>query len=79
MINKTYLHPVTTSDYSKSVSSFHVLASHTPSNKISPYLKLKLLVLSSAIFYPLPYSPKNLFKSYLCYKTIFCHKVTLDM
>ena len=59
MINKTYLHPIRTSDYSKKVSSCHVLTFHPPSNKITPYLKLKLLLLSSGIFYSPPHSPKN--------------------
>ena len=60
MTNKTYLHPIRPSDYSKSVSSCHVLTSRPHSNKISPYLKLKLLVLSPGIFYPPSYSLKNL-------------------
>ena len=41
MINKTYLHPIRTSDYSNRLSSCHVLTSHLPSNKTSPYSKLK--------------------------------------
>ena len=60
MINKTYLHPIRTSDYSKSVSSCHVLTSRLVSNKIFPYLKLKLSVLSCGVFYPPLHSPKNL-------------------
>ena len=60
MMNKTYLHPTRTSHYSKSISPCHVLTSHPPSKKISPYLKLKLPLLSSGIFYPPPHSPKNL-------------------
>ena len=60
MINKTYLHPVSTSGNSKSVSSCHVLTSHLPSSKTDPYLKLKLPLLSSEIFYSPPHSPKNL-------------------
>ena len=60
MINKTYLHPIRTSDYSKSVSSCHVFPCRPPSNKISLYLKLKLPLLSSRIFYPPPHSPKCL-------------------
>ena len=60
MINKTYLHPIRTSDYSNSVSSYHVLIFHPPSNKISPCSKLKLPLLSSGIFYPPHYSSKNL-------------------
>ena len=59
MINKIYLHPIKTSDYSNSVSSCHVLTSHPSSNKISPYSILKLSLLSSRIFYPPPLSPKN--------------------
>ena len=61
MTNKTYLHPTTY--YSKSVSSCHVLTSHLPSNKISPYLKLKLSLLSPGIFHPSPHSPKSLYRS----------------
>ena len=61
MINKTYLHPIRTSHYSKNVSSCHVLTSHSLSNKLSPYLKLKPPLLSSGIFYPPPHSPKNLY------------------
>ena len=60
MINKTYLHPIRTSDYSNSISSCHVLTSYPPSNKISPYSILELPLLSSRIFYPPPHSPKNL-------------------
>ena len=60
MINNTYLHPTRTSDYSKSVPSCYVSTSHPPSNKTSPYSILKLPLLSSRIFYPLPLSPKNL-------------------
>ena len=60
MINKTYLHPIITSDYFNSISSCHVLTSHPPSNKISPYSVLQLPLLSSRIFYPQPHSPKNL-------------------
>ena len=73
MINKTYLHPLRTSDYSKSVSSCHLLTSHAPSNKISAYLKLKLPLLSSGIFYSPPHSIK-IFKGYFRYKTIFVIK-----
>ena len=51
MINKTYLHPIRTSDYSNSVSSYYVLTSHPHCNKISPYSKLKLAILNSGIFY----------------------------
>ena len=54
MINKTYLHPIRTSDYSNSVSSCHALTSHSPSNKISPNPKLKLPLLGSEIFIPYP-------------------------
>ena len=60
MINKTCLHPIITSDYFNSISSCHVLTSHPPSNKISPYSILELPLLSSRIFYPPPHSPKNL-------------------
>ena len=60
MINKTYLHPIKTSQYSKSVSPCHALTSYPPSNKISPYLELKLPLLNSGIFYALPHSPKDL-------------------
>ena len=68
MINKTYLHPIRTSDYSNRLSSCHLLTSHLPSNKTSPYSKLKnpncsivqLLLLSSGIFCPPLHSPKNL-------------------
>ena len=60
MVNKTYLHPIRTSDYSYSVSSCHILTSNPPSNKISTYAKLKLPLLSSGIFYPPSHSPKNL-------------------
>ena len=42
MINKTYLHPIRTSDYSNSTSSCHLLRSHPPSNKINPYAILEL-------------------------------------
>ena len=59
-INKTYQHSIRTSDYSSSISSCHVLTSHVPSNKISPYSILELPLLSSRIFYPPPHSPKNL-------------------
>ena len=59
MINKTYLNAIRTSDYSNSVSSCHVLTCLAPSNKKSPYSKLKhpsrnifqLPLLSSGIFY----------------------------
>ena len=62
MINKTYLHPVRTSDYSNIVSPCHVLTCPAPSNKNSSHSKLKqtsrnifqLPFLSSEIFYP-PY------------------------
>ena len=60
MINKTYLHPIRTSDYSNSISPCRVLTSHPSSNKISPYSILELPLLSSRIFYPPPRSPKNL-------------------
>ena len=60
MINKTYLRHIRISHYSKNISSCHVLNSHPSSNKISPYLKLKLPFLSFVIFYPPPHSPKNL-------------------
>ena len=60
MMNKTYLHPIKTSHYSKSVSPCHALTSYPPSNKISSYLELKLPLLSSGIFYPQTHSPKNL-------------------
>ena len=60
MINKTYLHHIRTPEYSNSVSSCHALTSHFPSNKISPYSKLKLPLLSPEIFYAPPQSPKNL-------------------
>ena len=60
MINNTYLHPTRTSDYSKSVPSCYVSTSHPPSNKTSPYSILKLPLLSSRIFYPVPLSHKNL-------------------
>ena len=60
MINKTYMHPTRTSNYSKRVSSCHVLTFRPPSNTTSLYLKLKLPILSSGIFYPPPHSPKNL-------------------
>ena len=65
MINKTYLYPIRTSDYSNSVSSCHVLTSPPPFNKISPHSKLKypsrnifqLPLLSSGVFYfPTPQS-----------------------
>ena len=55
MINKTYLHPIRTSDYFNSVLTFHPL-----SNEISTYSILKLSLLSSIIFYSPPLSPKNL-------------------
>ena len=59
MINKTYLHPVRTSNYSNIVSSCHILTCPAPSNKNSPHSKLKhtsrnifqLPFLSSGIFY----------------------------
>ena len=59
MINKVYLHPTRTSDFSNSVSSCHVLTYPPPSNKNSPHSKLKdssrnisqLLLLSSENFY----------------------------
>ena len=59
MINKTYLNAIRTYDYSNSVSSCHVLTCLAPSNKKSPYSKLKhpsrnifqLPLLSSGIFY----------------------------
>ena len=59
MINKTYLHPIRTSDYFSSVSSCHILTCPAPSNKNSPHSKLKhpsrnifqLPLLSSGIFY----------------------------
>ena len=59
MINKTFLHPVRTSDYSNIVSSCHILTWPAPSNKNSPHSKLKhtsrnifqLPFLSSGIFY----------------------------
>ena len=60
MINKIYLHPIRTSEYSKSVPSCHVSTSHPPSNKISPYLKPKLPLLSFGIFYSLPHRSKKL-------------------
>ena len=60
MISKTYLHPIRISDYSNSISSCHVLKSHPPLNKISPYSILELPLLSSRNFYPPPHSPKNL-------------------
>ena len=41
MINKTYLHPIGTCDYFKSVSSCHVLTCPYSSNKNSPHSKLK--------------------------------------
>ena len=60
MINKTYLHPVRTSDYSNSISSCHVFTSHPPSNKISLYSIPEETLLNSRISYlPLP-SLKNL-------------------
>ena len=74
MINKTYLHPIRTSDYSKSVSSCHVLTSRPASNKIFPYLKLKLTVLSSGIFYPPLHSPKNVTSAI---KLFFFEKIML--
>ena len=59
MINKVYLHPTRTSDFSNSVSSCHVLTYPLASNKNSPHSKLKdpshnifqLLLLSSENFY----------------------------
>ena len=42
MINKTYLHPIRTSDYSNSASWCHVLTSHPTSNQISLYSNQKL-------------------------------------
>ena len=59
MINKVYLHPTRTSDYSNSVSSCHVLTYPPPSNKNRPHSKLKdssrnifqLSLLSSGNFY----------------------------
>ena len=60
LINKTYLHPLRTSDDSNSISSCHVLTSHPSSNKISPCSVLELPLLSSRIFYPPLHSPKNL-------------------
>ena len=59
MINKTYLHPVRTSNYFNIVSSCHILTCPAPSNKNSPHSKLKhtsrnifqLPFLSSGIFY----------------------------
>ena len=60
MIDNTYLHPIRTSDYSNSVSSCHVLTSHSPSNNTSPHSKLKLALLSSGIFYPSHRSTKYL-------------------
>ena len=78
MINKTYLHPIRTSDYSKSVSSCHLLTSHAPSNKISAYLKLKLPLLSSGIFYSPPHSHKDL-QRLLPLQNYFRHKVALDI
>ena len=60
MINKTYLHPIRTPEYSNSESSCHALTSHSPSNKISPYSKLKLPLLSPETFFAPPHSPKNL-------------------
>ena len=41
MINKAYLHPIRASDFSNSVSSYHVFTFPPPSNKSSPHLKLK--------------------------------------
>ena len=60
MINKTYLHPIRTSDYSNSISSCHVLTSHSHSNKINPYSILELPLLRSRFCYPPTHSPKNL-------------------
>ena len=60
MINKTYMHPIRTSDYSESVSSCYVLTFHPSSSKISLYLKLKVTLVSSRLFYFPPHSPKNL-------------------
>ena len=69
MINKTYLHPIRTSDYSNSVSSCHILTCSASSNKNSPHSKLKhpsrnifqLPLLSSGISYsPHTHSLKNL-------------------
>ena len=59
MINKVYLHPTRTSDFSNSVSSCHVLTYPPPKKKNSPHSKLKdssrnifqLLLLSSENFY----------------------------
>ena len=76
MINKTYLHPVRTSDYSNSISSCHVLTSHPPSNKISPYSILEVTLLNSRIFYPPLHSPQ-IFKlpstgdKEICEKSLF--------
>ena len=60
MINKRYLHPMRTSEYSNSISLCHVLISYSPSNNVSPYSIIELSLLGSGIFYPPPYSPKNL-------------------
>ena len=62
MINKTYLHLISTSDYSNSVLSCHALTYHPPSNKIIPYLVLQLPLLSSRTFYPPPQCRKNLYR-----------------
>ena len=54
MINNTYLHPIRTSDYSKSVPSCHISTSHPPSTNTSPYSILKLPLLSSRFSIPYP-------------------------
>ena len=66
MINKTYLHPIGTCDYFKSVSSCHVLTYPYSSNKNSPHSKLKqpshifFFVITPPKFYPPTHNPKTL-------------------
>ena len=73
MINKTYLYPIRTSDYSNGGISCHVMGCWPAlfsSNKNSLHSKLELpshkmfqlSIPSSGILYPSPHSPKNLFK-----------------
>ena len=70
MINKTYMHPVRTSDYSNIVSSCHILTCPAPSNENSPHSKLKhtgrnifqLTFLSSGIFYSPHFKVFKIFK-----------------
>ena len=53
MINKTYLHPIRTSNYSNNLPLCHVLTYHLASNKISLYSILSLLS-SRIVYHPAP-------------------------